>query len=330
MKRYFFTAILLAVITLTSCNEEKFRMDEGYIFGTTYHITYLSKNDLKPEIERRLNEIDMSLSMYNKNSTLSKLNDSIYTYDLSKDSCALYLIKSSIEISGITNGAFDITVAPLVNIWGFGYQKNPVETADKIDSIKQFTGYKHIKIEGSTFKKDDYRTKLDASAVAKGYACDLIGKVLSDNGIKNYLVEIGGEIVSKGHNPHGLKWTIGINDVEDDSLSSNMKIRDKLHITNKAVATSGNYRKFYIKDGKKYAHTINPKTGYPVQKSVLSVTVITEDCLSADAFATSFMVLGLEESLKIIEANDIDALFICADGDSTKIYETPGIEAYRK
>ena len=331
--RKFLLISLISLLCLTSCQKKQYFQNEGYIFGTVYHITYESTKDLQQGINEELKKFDASLSMFNPNSTLSKINKAgIGKIDLRKDPWALKVIEESIKISQMTHGSFDITVAPLVNAWGFGFEKMDDVNQQKIDSLKQFVGYKLLHLKDGILVKADPRVKLDASAVAKGYACDVVAAFLHKKGIDNYLVEIGGEMTLKGKNPKGKDWRIGINKPVDDSTSTNMEWEQRLILTNKAIATSGNYRKFYEKNGKKYAHTIDPSTGYPVQHSLLSATVIANDCLTADALATSFMVMGVDSAMAIAERlPDIEGFFIYNDGGvRNKVCYTSGIPAFQK
>ena len=236
----------------------------------------------------------------------------------------------SIEISRETKGAFDITIAPLANAWGFGFKKGAFPDSLMIDSLLQITGYEKVKLENGKVVKQDPSVMLSCSAVAKGYSVDVIARLLDRKGIKNYMVDIGGEVVVKGKNATGDLWRIGINKPYDDSLAVKQDIQVVLNLTDLGMATSGNYRNYYYKDGKKYAHTIDPRTGYPVQHSILSSTVIAEDCMTADALATSFMVMGLEEAETFCKANPkIDAYFIYSgDNGEFKTYYTEGMKKY--
>jgi len=234
------------------------------------------------------------------------------------------------EISRETQGAFDITIAPLANAWGFGFKKGTFPDSVMIDSLLQITGYDKVKLENEKIIKQDPRIMLSCSAVAKGYSVDVVARLLDRKGIKNYMIDIGGEVVVKGFNPKNDRWRIGINKPIDDSLSVKQDIQTVLKVTDLGMATSGNYRNFYYKDGKKYAHTIDPRTGYPVQHNILSATVIAEDCMTADALATSFMVMGLEEAEAFCKAHPkIDAYFIYS-GEKGKFetYYTEGMKQY--
>lgn len=326
-----FTLCLLS--SLTSCKEKQYIHNEGVIFGTVYHITYLGSEDLQKDIEDELQKFDEALSMFNPNSTLSRINKSgTEEIDLQQEPWTEKVLKESIQLSEITGGAFDITVAPLVNAWGFGFQSMGDVTQKDIDSLKQFVGYRLLKLKKGILTKADPRVQLDASAVAKGYACDVVVELLRKKGVRNYMIEIGGEMALKGQNPKGTDWQVGVNKPTDDPTSTNMDLQQILTITDKAIATSGNYRKFYEKDGKKYAHTIDPASGYPVQHSLLSATVIAEDCLTADALATAFMVMGVEKAMALAEKMpDVEALFIYNEGGSgNKTCSTTGFTPYKK
>ena len=323
--------LILATIWILARRNQKtdFNTASGFGFGTVYKITYQCKDDLKPEIEAELKRFDQSLSPFNDSSVISRVNRN---EELVTDSFFQTCFNRSMEISRETEGAFDITVAPLANAWGFGFKKGTFPDSLMIDSLLQFTGYEKVKLENGKVIKQDPRTMLSCSAVAKGYSVDVVAHLLDRKGIKNYMVDIGGEVVVKGKNATGDLWRIGINKPYDDSLAVKQDIQTILNLTDVGMATSGNYRNYYYKDGKKYAHTIDPRTGYPVQHSILSSTVDAEDCMTADALATSFMVMGLEEAEKFCKANPmIDAYFIYSgENGEFKTYYTDGMKRYFK
>ena len=323
--------LILATIWILARRNQKtdFNTASGFVFGTVYKITYQCKDDLKPEIEAELKRFDQSLSPFNDSSVISRVNRN---EELVTDSFFQTCFNRSMEISRETEGAFDITVAPLANAWGFGFKKGTFPDSLMIDSLLQFTGYEKVKLENGKVIKQDPRTMLSCSAVAKGYSVDVVAHLLDRKGIKNYMVDIGGEVVVKGKNATGDLWRIGINKPYDDSLAVKQDIQTILNLTDVGMATSGNYRNYYYKDGKKYAHTIDPRTGYPVQRSILSSTVVAEDCMTADALATSFMVMGLEEAEKFCKANPmIDAYFIYSgENGEFKTYYTDGMKRYFK
>lgn len=299
----------------------------GLIFGTVYNITYQYDGDLKVEIDEELKRFDGSLSPFNDTATITRINRN---EDIVPDTFFTNVFHRSMEISEETDGAFDITVAPLANAWGFGFKKGAFPDSTMIDSLLDITGYTKVALsnEGKVVKQDK-RMMLSCSAVAKGYAVDVIAQFLAKKGIKNFMVEIGGEIVAQGENPKKDLWRIGINKPVDD-LSINQELQTVLSVTGVGIATSGNYRNFYYKDGKKYAHTIDPRTGYPVQHNILSATVIAKDCMSADAYATAFMVMGLEEAERFANAHpDIDACFIYTDEKGElQTYYTKGMKRF--
>lgn len=300
----------------------------GLIFGTVYNITYQYDGDLKAEIDQELKKVDGSLSPFNDTSTISHINQN---KEIVPDTLFTKVFRRSMEISKETAGAFDITVAPLVNAWGFGFKKGAFPDSTMIDSLLDIIGYTKVTLlKDGKFIKKDPRIMLDCSAVAKGYAVDVVARFLKGKGIKNYMVDIGGELVTHGKNEQDNLWRIGINKPIDDSLSQNQEIQTILQITDRGIATSGNYRNYYYRNGKKYAHTIDPHTGYPVQHSILSSTVIAKDCMSADAYATAFMVMGLEKAEQFTNKHkDIEAYFIYSD-DKGKLhtYFTKGMNQY--
>ena len=304
--------LLLATIwILVRKNNVPYHSINGLVFGTIYNITYQYDGDLKSEIEAELKRFDGSLSPFNDTSIISRINRN---EEIVTDSFFQTCFNRSMEISEETNGAFDITIAPLANVWGFGFKKGEFPDSMKIDSLLQITDYKNVKLVDGRVVKEDPRIMLSCSAVAKGYSVDVVARLLEKKGIQNYMVDIGGEIVAKGKNSRNGLWRIGINKPIDDSLSVNQEIQTILELSDAGLATSGNYRNFYYKDGKKYAHTIDPRTGYPVQHNILSATVIAEDCMTADALATAFMVMGLEEASAFANAHPaIDAYFIYSD-----------------
>ncbi len=323
----FLLLLVIGTIYVIRTNRQAapYQQEEGAVFGTFYHVTYQCDSSLQHEIESELRKVDASLSPFNTASVISRINRN---EEVTPDSMFTHVFRLAKEISGYTQGAFDITVAPLVNAWGFGFKNEKNISHEMIDSLLQFVGFRKIDLVNGQIVKQDPRVILDCSAIAKGYGSDVIAQTFDRKGITNYMVEIGGEIVVKGVNPKGEKWKVGINKPVEDSLGTAGGVQTILHLTDAAVATSGNYRNFYYRDGKKYAHTIDPHSGYPVQHSILSSTVLTKDCATADAYATAFMVLGLEESKKVLDAHpEIQAYFIYADEKGeNKTYMTPGVE----
>ena len=330
---------------LIDANTAPYRKMEGKIFGTYYHITYQSSTDYDSEILDRLNQVDASLSAFNPQSTVSNINrnEAVKADQMFSD-----VFDLAMQVSEATGGAFDITVAPLVNLWGFGFKHSDDVTQARIDSIMPFVGYGKIKkLKNGRIEKEDVRIMLDFSAIAKGYGCDQAAAVLHKHGIDNYLVEIGGEICARGLNPDKQPWTIGITKpdtaqtqqlqatlngqssmVNPEGVASGSSVvgkagsdikelRERSGNGQLAMATSGNYRNYYIKDGKRYAHTIDPHTGRPVQHSLLSATVIAPTCAMADAYATAFMVMGLDKAKAILADNNrLKAYLIYTDSNN--------------
>jgi thiamine biosynthesis lipoprotein len=262
--------------------------------------------------------------MFNEQSTISKINNN---QAVKPGKMFLDVFQLAQQISQDTQGAFDITVAPLVNIWGFGFKHGQEPTKHAIDSLRQFVGYQKVSYDGKTIQKQDPRIMLDCSAIAKGYGTDVVARLMDEKGVKNYLVEIGGEVVTRGISEKRVPWKIGVTKPTDDTLHVVNELQTVLNVTDKAMATSGNYRNFYYKGGRKYAHTINPKTGRPVQHNILSATVLCNQCAKADAYATAFMVMGLDKAREVLERNpDLMVYFIYDDKGQNKVWYSPSMK----
>ena len=303
--------IIGTILIIRQQHVTPYQQDEGFVFGTVYHITYQSDENHQKEIEAELKKVDQSLSPFNKTSIISSVNrnEKVKVNEMFKE-----VFELAENISKETDGAFDITVAPMVNAWGFGFKQGKTPNKEVIDSIRQIVGYQKVALVDGYVKKQNPHTMLDCSAIAKGFGCDVVARYLKSKGINNFMVEIGGEVVTCGNSEKRVPWRIGVNKPTDDSLNTNTELQTVLNVTDKAMATSGNYRNFYYKNGKKYAHTIDPKTGYPVQHNILSATVIANDCATADAYATSFMVLGMEGAQKVLAKHpDLLAYLIYSD-----------------
>ena len=317
--------IIGTVLIVSRQQSTPYQHDRGMVFGTVYHITYQSSKSLQKDIEAELAKVDASLSPFNERSIITAVNENRDTVvnKMFSDVFAL-----AMKISDSTNGAFDITVAPLVNAWGFGFKGGAMPSRHQVDSLKALVGYHKVSLTNGRVSKTDPRIMLDCSSIAKGYGCDVVAKFLSAKGIDNYMVEIGGEIVTRGISEKRLPWKIGVTKPTDDSLNVNQEIQTIINVTDKAMATSGNYRNFYYKNGRKYAHTIDPSTGYPVQHNILSSTVIADDCATADAYATAFMVMGLDKAKTILSRHpELMAYFILASDDGTnKVWFSPSMK----
>ena len=338
MKKIIYIVVAIGLVALAMCRTKEAETQvlsyyklEGTVFHTIYHITYQGERDYHDEIKQLFKEFDGSLSMFNDTSIITRMNNCDTSVVANR--YFRHVFTKAMEVSEATGGAFDITVAPLVNLWGFGFKNSDNVSQAAIDSILQFVGYKtvHLDEEGH-LHKDDPRTIMDASSIAKGYMSDVVADFLREQGVENYMVEIGGEVALNGVNPKGSRWSIGINKPTDDSTQVNSELQDILYMSEGGVATSGNYRNFYYKDGKKYAHTIDPHTGYPIQQDILSSTVIARDCMTADAYATAFMVLGKEKAMEVLAKDTtLMAYFIvdAPDADGNGGYEivySPALE----
>ncbi len=301
----------------------------GETQGTTYSVTYLQPDgiDLHKKIQQRLHEFDLSLSTYEPNSIISQINrnnDTVRT-----DAIFEEMYKMARQVSEHTNGAFDITVGPLVRAWGFGPQAYNRTKIPDVSKILPFVGYHKIKLENHKIIKDNPNILLDANALAQGLTVDIIARLLEENDCEQYMVEIGGEVICKGLNSEGLKWKIGI-DKPVDYPAGLDELQTIASITNCAINTSGNYRQFYYLNGKKYAHEIDPRVGSPVVHNLLSATVVAPSCMKADAYATAFMVLGVDSSLQICKSiPDLDCYLIYVDknGKNQVVY-TDGFKKY--
>ena len=318
---------ILAALSLAGCSVEwVYHYQEGFIYGSTYHITYeyKARHPLEKQINGILERIDKTMSIYDSTSLISRINRNDPAARL--DSDLIRLINTGLEVWKKSGGAFDMTVAPLVNAWGFGFTEKQKITQSLIDSLLSFTGFDKITVEGDRLVKQDTRIMIDPNAIAPGYVVDIVSEFLESSGVVDYLVEIGGELRCKGLNPKGIQWRVGIDKPIENTFER--QIQQVLHLSGISVATSGNYRKFYEEDGIKYSHTINPRTGYPARSNLLSATVLTEKCVYADAYATVFMVLGLEKSIELAASMpELEVFFIYADeSGAMQVYESPGIE----
>lgn len=318
-----FLVVFLSTSAIRRCGKNTYRYDEGLIFGTFYHITYKYPESLSGEIKNRLLQFDASLSPFNDTSIISQVNRN---EPVETDRWFEHVFNASRRIYTRTGGTFDPTVSPLVNAWGFGFKKGVIPDSVQVDSLLRQVGMNKLAIENHRVLKSDTCITLNFSAIAKGYACDVIGNYLTEKGVSDYLVEIGGEIVAKGRNPQGDLWSVGINRPDTAARYNRGEISRVLHFSDAGLATSGNYRNYRYIDGKRVAHTIDPVGGYPVQHALLSSTVMADDCMTADAYATAFMVMGLDRSRALLEQHpEIKALFIYAlDNDSTAmaVYST--------
>lgn len=327
MNKIFFSFTLLAAMVLKTYSQSEPIVISGFAQGTTYQIKYYDEKNrnLKKEIDQLFDNFNKSVSLYDSTSIISRVNSNEKNVIL--DEYFKVCFNKSIDVSKATDGAFDATVGPLVSSWGFSFKQKIKMDSLTVDSILKFVGYHLVEIKNGKVVKKDPRVKLDFNALAQGYSVDLVSKLLDSNSISNYLVELGGEIFAKGKKSNGDFWTVGIEKPENNSENQNPLIA-KVKLHNKALNTSGNYRKFYIENGVKYSHEINPKSGYPAHNSLLSATVLADDCMTADAYATAFMVMGLERSIKFLsEHKELMGYLIYSDEKNNyKIYESSGFK----
>lgn len=279
---------------------------------TYYKITYECDRQLDDEINEAFRGYYHALNPFDSLSVTSMVNRN---RDMVVDSVFARALQTAMKVAEETGGMFDVTCAPYINLWGFGFEKPDSISQEVIDSIRQFTGYEKIHLIGDTVVKDDPRVMVNLAGLGDGYICDIIAELLERNGVKNYLIDIGGEMIAKGVNEKQNEWRIGINKPVNDSTQLNNEIELVLQVADgKGVATSGNYRNYHIVNGKMYGHTINPKTGRPACEDILSATVMADKCAEADAYATAFMAMGREKARALKQQHpEIEYLFIYAD-----------------
>lgn len=313
-------AIGLVLLFVLKPDKEEWHKPAGIVWNTEYHITYLSAADLSDSIDATFRRVELSVSPFNKASLITAINEG-RTDRLDAALTAIYT--KSVEINKDSGGAFDPTLSPLINAWGFGFKSGNMPSDAQIDSMLQFVGIGKTRLNGNRLIKADPRTTFNFSAIAKGYGCDEIGRMLERNGVTDYLVEVGGEIVAKGKNPQGEKWHVSIDKpiISDGIIHESA---DVVAVTGCAIATSGNYRNFKTDSlGNHYAHIISPSSGRPSTTDILSATVIAPDCMTADAYATTLMVLGMEKSRQLLSRHpELSAMLITSDGGKFKIWHT--------
>ena len=311
MKRFLF---ILAAISLLSCNHKPQKINySGITQGSYFSITYYDEKgrEFEHEIDSIFKEVDNAVSLWNENSIIRKVNrnEDVVVNQIFKDN-----FEWARKASEFSEGAFDATIGPLVSAWGFHYKKELEMTPEMVDSIKQLVDYQKIEIIDNKVVKANPNMTLDFNAVAQGYTTDLIGKFLESRDIQNYLVDVGGEIFARGTKPNGEQWTIGI-EKPAENYNSDRSVQIKIQLKDKGIVTSGNYRKYIEKDGVRYSHSIDPKTGYPVEQNLLSATVIAENASWADCLATICMIAGKEKASKLLENQGVEAYFIYVDND---------------
>ncbi|MCE1197764.1 MAG: FAD:protein FMN transferase [Marinilabiliales bacterium] len=337
MKRAYSTILRSFVVCgiaylLMTCAVEKplkiYRMT-GAAQGTYYAITYSSDSneDLQPQVDSLFKQFDRSVSSYLPSSVISRINNN----DTTARTDAIYtlLFQKSMEVSANSGGAFDVTVGPLVNGWGFGFAHKAQMTQAVVDSLLPLVGYKKVRLENGKLLKADPRMRIDFDAIAQGYCSDWLGRFLESKGINNYLIDVGGEVLGKGTKPDGRPWSVGI-ETPAQNATDERKVQAILTLRDMAISTSGSYRKYFEENGVRYSHTIDPANGYPVKHNLLSVSVLAPDCITADAYATAFMVMGVEKSRAfLLNHPELNAYFISDDQKGGYLfYHTPGFDEY--
>lgn len=308
---------------------DNYKTIRGLAEGTSYSIIYHDnrERDFTTGIQTLLAVYEKSMSVYDPDSIISKVNRN---EKVELDDYFIGVFKKAKEISRMTDGYFDMSAEPLFKAWGFSFSNKEQLSDREINELKKYIGMDKVKIDGRRIIKSSPQVTLNGNAIAKGYSTDIVAEFLEQKGIINYLVEIGGEIRAKGRNREGNIWSIGIDRPFDGNLIPGQDMQAVLKITDKAIATSGNYRQYYMDDkGQKISHTIDPKTGYPVKHNLLSTTVIANDAITADAIATAFMVMGIETAMSYAEKlNNIEALFIYDDEGRYRVGYTSGMDRY--
>lgn len=307
-----------------------FSVINGFAQGTTYHMVFEKSATSDPQVvkegvDKLLHRFDMSLSLWIDSSVVSRIN---LNQTNTPDSFFTAVFNKSKAISELTDGAFDVTVGPLVEAWGFGPDERKNFSEEKKDSLMQLVGMWKVEIRDGKIVKADPHISLDFNAIAQGYSVDVVCGYFDSLGMKDYLVEIGGEVRVKG-DKRGKLWTIGIDKPVDNNMIPGSELEARISLKDKALATSGNYRKFYIENGIKYSHTINPKTGYPAKNNLLSATIIADDCATADGIATACMVIGKDKALDFLAAHpEFSAYLIYSDNNGN--FRTWTSEALKK
>lgn len=311
---------LASLLVLAGCEKPVEQVHlTGPTMGTSYNVKYIttesvaSPEALQKEIDRLLEQVNDQMSTYRKDSELSRFNQLKSSEPFAVSPQTALVVKEAIRLNGLTLGALDVTVGPLVNLWGFGPEARPevVPSDEELAERKANIGIEHLSVEGNTLQKDLVNLYVDLSTIAKGWGVDVVADYIQSQGIENYMVEVGGEIRLKGTNREGVKWRIAIEKPTVDERA----IQDIIEPGDMAVATSGDYRNYFERDGVRYSHIINPETGKPISHKVVSVTVLDKSSMTADGLATGLMVLGEEQGMKVAEEHNIPVFMIVKTED---------------
>ena len=326
MKRIGFVSFVCCLAVLSCTSQPQKTTLQGLAQGSYYAITYFDdeNRDFQREIDSIFHAIDLSVNLWVDSSVISKVNRN---EEVALDKIFIDNFELAQKAAQLSDGYFDPTIAPIVAAWGFSYKNGDSITPQKIDSLRGLVDYRKVRIEEGKVVKDDPRITLDFNAIAQGYTSDLIAAFLDSKGIKNYLVDTGGEIMAKGGKPNGDPWIVGI-EKPADSWDSERIVHTRIALRDKGLVTSGSTRKYVERHGKRYSHSIDPKTGYPVEHHLLGVTVLAENSAWADALASICMVMGLEKSLPLIESMDgVEAYYIfMSDNGQYETYVTKGFK----
>lgn len=332
MKRINVALTLLLAIVLIGCTPRKeFREMVCYELHTPYSVKYEAQHNLENEIRQVMRDYYHAINPFDGTSIIAHVNRN---EDIAVDSIFTMVFNTAMQVAEATDGALDVTCAPYINAWGFGFKTDSTAvTQQLLDSLSQFVGYDKVSLVDNKVIKQDPRIMLNFSALGDGCACDLIVTLLDNHDIENYMIEVGGEVRTAGHNSRGAAWHIGIVTPEDDPDGNNSNLQAIAMLDGRyGLATSGNYRNFYERDGRKYGHTINPATGYPAEQDVLSATVIAPTSIEADAYATALMVMGREKArLLASEHKELAYYLIYIDeNDSIRTEQSPSFDKFLK
>ncbi|NAW66194.1 FAD:protein FMN transferase ApbE [Photobacterium halotolerans] len=334
--KLFTRAAMLLVMTLvvSGCSEQRQLIHlTGSTMGTYYSIKLIEQEGLpsevalQKEIDRRLERVNDQMSTYREDSELSQFNQHRSSEPFAVSADTATVVQEAIRLSKLTDGALDVTVGPLVNLWSFGPEARPdvVPTDEELDARRKEVGIEHLKVEGNALIKDLPGLYVDLSSIAKGYGVDVVADYIASLGVNDYLVEIGGEIRLKGKNLEGVPWRIAIEKPTEDGSRS---IQEVVEPGEMAVATSGDYRNYFEENGVRYSHLINPITGKPITNRVVSVTVMHPKCMTADALATAFSVMGEEKAIALANQENWPVLLIVSTDEGFKEYASDAFTTY--
>ena len=323
--------VLLGLAFLVSCSDAPKQMRfNGDTMGTTYSIALYSKDprhtqaEIQKKVETVLAQVNAQMSTYDPDSELSRFNRHQSTQPVVISRALERVIGRALEIAEQTDGLLDVTVGPLVNLWGFGPQAKPeqVPTAEELEAVRDYVGYRKLRIENHQLTKAHPKVYVDLSTIAKGYGVDRVAYLLDDLEITQYLIEIGGEIRTRGGKPDGQPWRLAV----EKPVSTERSIQEIVSFNEGALATSGDYRNFYEENGRRYSHIINPLTVEPIQHNLVSVSVYTDDCMSADAYATALLVMGTEQAKAFVQKHQLAALLVYKTDDGFGEWVSPAFE----